>query len=436
MARFLIPFILLHLWLTCGLAGGLPSPGLEQDSERPEKMRITWPRFPCHLYELQEASSIDSWRTVKGYPVHADGEELAYDFVAANPRAFFRVIDLGPPLPSVEAFFSVAGPTGKESDLTLEAKIKELLALAEPGSQVLVSIYNWTRETMADAFLEAYERGVDVRLIIGSDYPAVERLKNSMRRGRVLVCRNENGEPGGCHGGRINHNKFFLFSKLSDGSCNVVVQSSANFTLLQTQMHNNLLVIRDDPGLYQAYDRYWHDLYLEIDQLDYYREVYDGATAAAYFFPRESGNGMTGEKDTIVEILEEIGLEAGDSVHVAMAYWSNARVGIAIKLAELQKKGVDVRVIFEPATTGGNVGLILRGAGVSVLEFPYVHSKYMLIDKGRGRQRKRFILTGSHNYTSPALTSNDEVLLRLEDDTLYEIYLADWLRMTDHPAVK
>src|SRR5690625_7672359 len=95
MSRFLIPFILLHLGLTFGLAGGLPAPRLEQDSERPEKMRITWPTFPCHLYELQEASSIDSWRTRKGYRVHADGEELAYDFFAANRRPSSRVSDLG-----------------------------------------------------------------------------------------------------------------------------------------------------------------------------------------------------------------------------------------------------------------------------------------------------------------------------------------------------
>lgn len=437
MFRIYLAIVLLHLGIIL-VSGALeaPAPRLEQDPERPEQMRIVWPTIPCHSYELQEASSLGSWRTVVGYPFHADSGHLSHDFVVGNSRAFFRVIDLGPPIPSVEAFFSVAGPTGNESDLTLESKIKELLLLAEPGSQVLVSIYNWTRETMADAFLEAYRRGVDVRLIIGSDYPAVEKLQNSMRPGRVLVCRNEDGIPGGCHGGRINHNKFFLFSKLSDGSCNVVVQSSANFTLLQTQMHNNLLVVRDDRSLYDTYHIYWHDLYREVEDLDYYRGETEGSTASVYFFPRKSGNGTSGENDTIVEILDELGLEAGDSIHVAMAFWSNARIGIANKLADLLAKGVDVQVIFDPNNTGGNIGKTLRAAGASVIEFPYVHSKYMLVETGRGRQRKRYILTGSHNYTNPALTSNDEVLLRMENDELYETYLTDWIRMTAHPVLK
>lgn len=52
-------------------------------------------------------------------------------------------------------------------------------------------------------------------------------------------------------GGRINHNKFFLFSDLGEGGTDVLVQSSANLTEFQLVRNNNMVVLRGYPDLYQ-----------------------------------------------------------------------------------------------------------------------------------------------------------------------------------------
>lgn len=401
-------------------------------------LRLTWETQPGNQYDLQESRDLAAWETVEGYPVEADGESLHYTFSPEAGRGFFRVADLGPPvlLPRLDAFFSVAGPTGTEEDLTLEEELQELLRLAEPGSEVLAAVFTWSRGNMADAFIEAHNRGVEVRLIIGSEYQAVRKLEAALPRGRVRICRNSNGDPGGCHGGSINHNKFFLFSKLSDGSKDVVVQSSANLTNLQLRKNNNMVVIRNDAELYNAYHIYWHDLYREMENLDYYWDTGEDSLSRAWFFPRQEGDGRTGAKDTIVEILDGVRVASDSQIRVAMAIWTDARIGIANRLVALKAEGVDVRVMINPDKTGDKVIAILEAGGVPVIRYPQVHSKYMLIDHGLGRRQERLVYTGSHNYTDPALRSNDETLLRLDEPDIYGAFLQDWNNMRDHPLAE
>lgn len=401
-------------------------------------LRLAWDATPGDEYELQESEDLGAWQTVSGYPRQASEDRLHHEFTPVSSRGFFRVVDHGPvaPAPTVEAFFSVAGRTGVEQDLALEEKLKELLRQAEPGSEVLAAFFTWTRETMADAFIEAYQRGVDVRLIVGSDYPAVQKLESSLRQGRVLVCRDAEGVPNGCHGGRINHNKFVLFSQLSDGSRDVVVQSSANLTAPQLRNNNNLVIARHDAGLYNAYHLYWQDLYREVDDLDYYWDTGTDSDRRAYFFPRQEGNGGSGANDTIVEILDEISTAAGTEIHLAMAIWTDARLAIAHRLVALKGAGVSVQVIVNPNNVGQKVLAALEAGGIPVTRFPALHSKYLLIEQNSGRIQARWVLTGSHNYTLPALRSNDEVLLRLHDPDIYDAFLEDWNAIRGHPLAE
>ena len=60
------------------------------------------------------------------------------------------------------------------------------------------------------------------------------------------------------------HHKTFLFSELSDGSRNVVLQGSHNLTTTQLTMHNNAVIIRGDAALFAAYERTWRDLFADV----------------------------------------------------------------------------------------------------------------------------------------------------------------------------
>jgi phosphatidylserine/phosphatidylglycerophosphate/cardiolipin synthase-like enzyme len=73
-------------------------------------------------------------------------------------------------------------------------------------------------------------------------------------------------------------------------------------------------------------------------------------------------------------------------------------------------------------------------SSVSLTRYPQrsggwgLHSKYLLIDAryAGSTAARRLVFTGSHNYTGPALTSNDETLLRIEDPAVFAAFLADW----------
>ena len=47
-------------------------------------------------------------------------------------------------------------------------------------------------------------------------------------------------------------------------------------------------------------------------------------------------------------------------------------------------------------------------------------------------KRQQPVFTGSHNYTGPALTENDEALLGPGHPRLYQAFLADWHRLKAH----
>ena len=226
------------------------------------------------------------------------------------------------------------------------------------------------------------------------------------------------------------HHKTFLFSQLSDGSRNVVVQASHNLTTTQLTMHNNAVIIRGDDALFAAYERTWNDLFADAENPDYYR-IDDGTFATrVYFFPRGTGG------DTSVSILDNVTCDRTARIRVAMAFFTNARSEVADALARRAREGCDVRVVAGNAEIplGSTVASTLTAAGVELTRYPErtggwaLHSKYMLIDSlySGSTVHRRLVFTGSHNWTGPALTENDETQLRIEDDGVFTAFMADW----------
>jgi len=59
-----------------------------------------------------------------------------------------------------------------------------------------------------------------------------------------------------------------------------------------------------------------------------------------------------------------------------------------------------------------------------------VHSKYLLIDgMYNGAPDRKIVWTGSHNYSDNALRDNDETLLKVDDATVFDAFLENWLKL-------
>ncbi|MGE3668387.1 MAG: phosphatidylserine/phosphatidylglycerophosphate/cardiolipin synthase family protein [Polyangiaceae bacterium] len=343
-------------------------------------------------------------------------------------------VDSSTPPPQKEVVFTVP-LAGGANDTTIEAKLGELAKAAAPGSQIRISLYHWSRQAIAYRFVDAQKAGVDVRVVLdptnkndqGDDWAGVATLKSELPSGHVTVC-NESAGQGACIGSDtgINHNKFFLFSELNDGSKHVVVQSSANLTTTQLHKHNNLVIIRDDKALYDAYLSYWTDLQAQQQDLNYYRS-FDGDTGTkAYFYPRASG-------DTILGVLDNVTCDAGTTIRVAMAFFTTGRSEIADKLVSKQQQGCAVTVVLDQENLSSGVASTLKSGGVSLYVFPTgsagegLHSKILIIHGTyTGTANRGLVWTGSHNYTGPALRGNDEALLKLDDPEVYAAFDANF----------
>ena len=411
--------------------GPFPAPlTLEPTAAGP--LRLRWPTLPGASYQLEDSPQLQSWTPVANFPRRAADFSLYQDVPLLPGSRFFRLWETETTPADQEVYFSSPGPTGTEDDLSLERRLRDMLARTPSGASVRGAIYTWTRETMAEAFIDAAARGVDVRLIVGSDFPAVDLLRAALP-GRVTTCRDTDGTPNGCQGGRINHNKFLLFSALADGSKQVTVQSSANFTETQLPLANNLVIIREDAALYAAYLKYWNDLAQQPRNPNYFRSEPGDVGTRVTFFPRASASGTTGLGDPIVEQLATIDPSAGGSIQITMAFWTSARRAIAQRLVALHQAGCRVAVVTHPTQASAEILQILRAGGIPVTLLAAIHSKYLLLDALCQGRPQRLVLTGSHNYTGPALTENDETLLQLSHPRLYDAFLADWRRLQAHP---
>jgi hypothetical protein len=216
-----------------------------------------------------------------------------------------------------------------------------------------------------------------------------------------------------------------------------VVQSSSNLTTYH--LHNNLVISRGDKALYDGYVGYFDDLQRRVEDLDFYHHV-DGDHAIAYMFPRAEG-------DTITSILGNVRCTPSSTIRITMAFWTDARMDIVESLHALVKQGCDVRVNMRRAGVQSSAKVIstLGSDGVEVGEYPSghgtnIHSKYLLIDSdyvsANGKSHRKLVWTGSHNYTQGALRDNDEVLLRVDDPTVYADFLANWKTIHEQIGVK
>ena len=334
---------------------------------------------------------------------------------------------------SYEAWFS--HPEPGQPDETIEAKIVEFLEQAPQDTTIRAAFYTFGRDSVAEAFGDAHDRGADVRVVLGNtsrhsggaDWSAVTILRDRLGS-RLTVCRDGESD-GGCLGENIQHNKFITFSELADGSGNVVFQTSANLTEFQLSQYNNLLIVRDDPALYDAYFSYWEDLRRDETNLEYDRSVRGDGETKVYFFPLSEG-------DPILEALERVDCQQGASVYVAMAFFTNSRSDVAEQMRQMDQEGCQIRVVLRERPQINSPGIQIMGnletGDIDVAIFPeeeaiQLHSKYMLIDGHYdGQGDRKVVWTGSHNFTISALRYNDETVLKVEDDEIFEAYRGDW----------
>uniref|UniRef100_A0A8C7E393 Mitochondrial cardiolipin hydrolase n=1 Tax=Naja naja TaxID=35670 RepID=A0A8C7E393_NAJNA len=121
-------------------------------------------------------------------------------------------------------------------------------------------------------------------------------------------------------------------------------------------------------------------------------------------------------------------LEARRSLDLCFFAFSSPQLGRAVLL--LHSRGVRVRLVIDSdymALRGSQIGP-LRRAGIPVRhdqDRGYMHHKFAIVDK-------KVLITGSLNWTTQAIQTNQENVLVVEDQALVNIFVAEFEKIWEN----
>ncbi|AGH94735.1 phospholipase D-like domain-containing protein [Pseudobdellovibrio exovorus] len=365
----------------------------------------------------------------------------------------------------VEPLFNTPGFHG-DATTTIEDRLIEMIRDAREGSKIRVALYHISRANLAQELVIASHRGVDVQIVLdggtaheieenGSPLNILaygfsgysEGLKCAEDEVCLKLCKGPLAAPlsilklkknhdlgNACRGLIANHNKFFLFSDLNDGNSHVVAQTSANMADGQLKMYNDLLLIKNNPDFFEDFLNYWQKL--KGDQTALFKKSHptisdESGKLKSYFFPRLVS------KDPVLSLLKKVNCKLPNS-SIKASQSAFTRGGVAREMARLQAEGCDLQVItrVDPVqkSPGKKVIRSLRSEDLVIL--PYrgqeekdrsensIHTKIVLINASidNSSEKVPVVLTGSHNLDLFSLRTNDEVLIEVRDQSVYEAY--------------
>lgn len=325
----------------------------------------------------------------------------------------------------IHAWFTSPGTApGEEVDPLLD---DALIALLDDAADTVdLALYDFDHPGLLDAVLDAWERGVDVRLVSDADEAHADGTAALIDAGVPVALR-----PAG---DRIQHHKFAVF----DGAA--VWTGSTNWTdtgLLQND--NNAVLVRS-VDLADAYTG-------EVDQMvagRFGRRKWLGATDRAVAAGDQTVTYHFSPQDDPVQAVVAAIDAAEESVGGAIFSFTHPDVVDALEAA--WARGVDVAVVMDESQANGpwSVDEELAAAGVPVYidgnhnasgwAGGKLHHKVLVVDPGTSGE---VVLTGSANWSRAGTDDNDENLLEIRDADIVAAFADEVARVrsvaTLHP---
>ena len=314
------------------------------------------------------------------------------------------------PTPEVEwaVYFSEAD--GVDSPYSLEQRLVHRLRAAEV--QVDAALYDLDAAPVADALVEAYRRGVRVRIVTEADNMVGDSKIGRLREFGIPVVddRDNNG---------LMHHKFIVIDE------RYVWTGSYNTTHNGAYKNNNNVILIDSAQLAYNFTQEFRELFLATRVgkpsggfVAYPKvELSDGTEIFTYFSP---------EGDTISPLVREV-RSAEQSIHFMAFSFTHDALGHA--MWDRFKSGVDVQGVFEDRQVDEEYSeyKTMRAAGLSVV-----------LDKNRGAMHHKVIvidaetvITGSYNFSKNAEKRNRENLLIIKGNReIGRAYLAEFSKIT------
>lgn len=287
-----------------------------------------------------------------------------------------------------------------------------------------LAIYNNNRGAIAQAINNAAGRGVVVRYIAeGSNANiAVNDLNDN-----IPVLYRENATSSGMH------NKFVVIDRNNVDSA-IVITGSTNFTSNNLFDDYNNMIIVQDQSLARAYTLEFNEMWGADGNLpdaanSRFGEfkikntpekfIIGGRNVELYFSPSDG---------TTAHIEEAIYTTNYDLYFASLVLTNDILANAIMDVANIFVQPVG---IIETVNGSGSDVQELIDAGIEVLDFdpasPYqLHHKYAIIDQSQPLSDPT-VITGSHNWSSSAESTNDENTLIIHDAAIANQYYQEFM---------
>lgn len=292
--------------------------------------------------------------------------------------------------------------------------------------------HNLSLINLRQAFLDANRSGVKIEAIINA-----HDKSNLSNLNFITLHRSKHGFSNS-QGKGIQHNKFML---LDDGNgTKKVLQYSSNFSNHDVENEQDLLLFENNV-LYDKFLIRFNSMKKNVDSgnkipLSNFTEGDLNIT----FFPDEISqyyDTTLKNNDPVYSFLNELNTEGLTycTIHIGMHLFTESDRGDElVRLLSQLNNNCSIQVLLNGNGTEITASnqyikgkLEDKGVPVSFYRKTHLHSKYMIASIVQHGVNNKYVLTGSHNYTAPALTRNDETLIRIDNQKrIYDKYLANW----------
>ncbi len=260
-------------------------------------------------------------------------------------------------------------------DLSIENAFIAQLAATPAGAKVRMAQTNIARLTVAEAIVAAHQRGVDIDLVLNrssAPEPATQLIRAALPADRVTLCGEASAidscivTPVGTIYGM--HNRFWTISEMTDGSRDVSATMAGQFNVDGARYVNNMVVVRGDRLLFDAYNAYQADLKAQVRTDSYYRSS-PTATGVVRFLPRNRNL-----PDPVAEVLPALDCQAPGGapdgrglVRFSHNVAAQQRAALMVKLIDYALSGCTVE--YSATTWDATVAAWMEAAGIRMVRY-------------------------------------------------------------------
>ncbi len=339
---------------------------------------------------------------------------------------------------TTDVFFSKSVDTSVERNekaQTVDISSKFIARINAANHSIDVALYSMSGtvgSNIAAALINAKNRGVKVRMIAEYDNSGTAPM-NTMKSSGIPFITDKFDAVNGGNG--LMHNKFAIFDFRDTTSFTDDWVWSGSWNATDPGNNNdaqNALEIQDK-ALANAYTMEFNEMWgsstdtpnssesrFGIRKTDNtpHRFNIGGDLIESYFSPSDQ---------TTLHIYKTLNA-ATSSINICMLTFT--RSDLAQALIDAKAAGDKVRVILDNNTDPGNqfsalqtggVDIHLKGSSLTGL----LHHKYALID-AEDPKADETVITGSHNWSNAAETSNNENTLIIHDPRIANLYLQEF----------